>query len=195
MSSPSGTGPQRWERVRAVLEGALERPEAERSSLLDAACGSDRELREEIESLIAYEDRAERFLENPSMSGTESRKLVGHSLAHYEILEEVGRGGMGVVYRANDTKLGRDIAIKVLPETVSRDKERLARFEREARLLASLNHTSSPYPKQSHSFTNRAVPPTGAWSSSTSRDKRSRSRLRPDPTIMLDFHQTAGRLP
>ncbi len=66
----------------------------------------------------------------------------GSRLGHYEILEPLGVGGMGEVYRARDTKLGRDVAIKVLPEPFSRDKERLARFEREARLLAQLNHAN-----------------------------------------------------
>jgi len=64
----------------------------------------------------------------------------GEKLAHYEILEPIGKGGMGEVYRARDTKLGRDVAIKVLPDEFSQDKERLDRFEREARLLAQLNH-------------------------------------------------------
>ncbi len=65
---------------------------------------------------------------------------AGHRLAHYEILKPIGKGGMGEVYRARDTKLDRDVAIKVLPEKFAKDKERLARFEREAKLLASLNH-------------------------------------------------------
>jgi len=66
--------------------------------------------------------------------------MVGKTLAHYEILDEVGRGGMGVVYRARDTKLGREVAIKVLPAELAKDSERLSRFEREAKLLAQLNH-------------------------------------------------------
>jgi serine/threonine protein kinase len=66
--------------------------------------------------------------------------VPGTKLAEYEILASIGAGGMGEVYKARDTKLGRDVAIKVLPEAFSEDKERLSRFEREARLLASLNH-------------------------------------------------------
>ena len=64
----------------------------------------------------------------------------GRALAHYRIVEPIGKGGMGEVYRARDSKLGRDVAIKVLPEEFSRDRERLDRFRREARLLAQLNH-------------------------------------------------------
>ena len=66
----------------------------------------------------------------------------GTALGHYEIREPIGKGGMGEVYRAHDPKLGRDVAIKVLPEELARDEERLRRFEREAKVLASLNHTN-----------------------------------------------------
>ena len=66
--------------------------------------------------------------------------MIGRTLSHFKILDELGRGGMGVVYRARDTKLNRDVAIKVLPEDFAGDEERLARFRREAQLLASLNH-------------------------------------------------------
>jgi serine/threonine protein kinase len=65
---------------------------------------------------------------------------AGHKLAHYEILDLIGRGGMGEVYRAKDSKLGRDVAIKVLPDEFAQDEERLRRFQREAKVLASLNH-------------------------------------------------------
>src|ERR1700674_361135 len=65
---------------------------------------------------------------------------VGDKIGHYEILSLLGKGGMGEVYRARDTKLKRDVAIKVLPEAFARDAERMARFQREAKILASLNH-------------------------------------------------------
>ena len=66
--------------------------------------------------------------------------MIGKTLVHYEITAEIGKGGMGEVYQAKDTKLGRDVAIKVLPEEFALDTERVARFQREAKLLASLNH-------------------------------------------------------
>jgi serine/threonine-protein kinase len=132
--------------VRGVLEEALQRPPEEWSLVLDRACGSDEGLRIEVESLLASAGDAENLLENPPASGLENaddspeRSLVGRSLTHYEILGEIGQGGMGVVYRARDNELGREVAIKVLPEEFSADTERLSRFEREARLLATLNH-------------------------------------------------------
>ncbi|MFQ5929178.1 MAG: serine/threonine protein kinase, partial [Acidobacteriota bacterium] len=66
--------------------------------------------------------------------------MVGTTISHYKVIEKIGQGGMGEVYRAQDTKLGREVAIKVLPDLFAHDWERLARFEREAKLLASLNH-------------------------------------------------------
>ncbi len=66
--------------------------------------------------------------------------MVGKTLSHYKVLEKIGEGGMGEVYRAEDTNLSREVAIKVLPEQFTQDPQRLARFEREAKLLASLNH-------------------------------------------------------
>ena len=65
---------------------------------------------------------------------------IGDKLAHYEITSQIGKGGMGEVYQATDTKLGRDVAIKVLPEEFAKDADRVARFQREAKLLTSLNH-------------------------------------------------------
>jgi len=66
--------------------------------------------------------------------------MIGRTIAHYEVTSHLGKGGMGEVYRARDSRLGRDVALKVLPEAFAADAERLARFQREARLLASLNH-------------------------------------------------------
>jgi serine/threonine protein kinase len=112
---------------------------AERPAFLTAACGDDERLRQEVQSLLEHGDRAEDFLEKPALVSA-AASLTGRHIAHYEVGERIGAGGMGQVYRAHDTKLGRDVAIKVLPASFALDPERLLRFEREARVLAALNH-------------------------------------------------------
>jgi serine/threonine protein kinase len=141
--------PDRRPRRRSDLyHAALERPPGERSAFLAAACGSDEALRQEVESLLQYESQSARFLEAPAVavaggtvSGTHTGvSMVGHTLGPYTIVAPLGVGGMGEVYRARDTKLGRDVAIKILPPHFTADPERRARFAREARLLATLHH-------------------------------------------------------
>ena len=131
---------ERWDRVKRIVQGALEVPEAERSGFLDQACGSDTALRAEVESLLATESDS---FPPPALEGlTSSRLTAGTRLGSYVVAERIGAGGMGEVYRARDTQLGRDVALKVLPPAFAKDAERLSRFKREARLLASLNHTN-----------------------------------------------------
>jgi serine/threonine protein kinase len=138
------TSDSRWQRIEELYHAALERHESERAAFLLAACDDDA-LRHEVESLLA-EGAADQFLTTPAieLAGREmvtSRDaLIGRHLGPYEILSLLGAGGMGVVYRARDTKLQREVAIKVLPDAVAADPDRIARFAREARLLAALNH-------------------------------------------------------
>ena len=115
-----------------------------RHRLLNEACGSDEGLRQEVESLLGQEGETGSFLEAPAMevaakvmAEDPGRSLLGQQIGSYQVLSLLGTGGMGEVYRAHDRKLGRDVALKVLPEVLSQDPERL---EREARMLASLNH-------------------------------------------------------
>jgi Tol biopolymer transport system component len=122
----------------------LERPRAERGAFLAAACGDDDALRQDVESLLAYDAASAPFLEQPAAvvlaAGIAHAEVVNRQLGPYTILSPLGAGGMGEVYRARDTKLGRDVAIKILPSHFTSDPERRARFAREARLLATLNH-------------------------------------------------------
>src|ERR1700674_623557 len=130
--------PDTWQRVKEVLAGALEREPADRPAYLDHAC-AEPSLRKEVESLIATHEKGESdFLEQPAM---ESGALEnGAMLSSYEILAPLGSGGMGVVYRARDTRLNREVAVKVLSPTFADDPNLLMRFRREAHVLASLNH-------------------------------------------------------
>jgi serine/threonine protein kinase len=130
--------PERWQEIKEVLAGALERTPPERRSYLDQAC-PDASLRREVESLIAAHEQGDSsFMEPPALNTGPFQSCT--NLGPYTILGRIGSGGMGEVYRAHDPKLKRDVAIKVLPLAFVNDPERLARFQREARMLASLNH-------------------------------------------------------
>ena len=141
------TDPDRRRRVDDLCDAALDREARERAAFVAAACGRDEPLRQEVEALLAHAQAAEGFLAAPVgevaahvLAGEQTASLVGRQIGSYQILSRLGAGGMGEVYRARDTKLGRDVAIKVVADAFLSDAERLARFEREARVLATLNH-------------------------------------------------------
>src|SRR6516225_2740734 len=126
---------QRWAKIESLYHAALAKELGERSAYLDTACAQDPDLRGEVESLLGCADA-----ELVSSVADRNRLPAGFSLGAYEILAPLGAGGMGEVYRARDTKLKRDVALKVLPEAFARDPARMARFQREAQVFASLNH-------------------------------------------------------
>jgi serine/threonine protein kinase/Tol biopolymer transport system component len=133
--------PDRHRRVRALFERVREAPPDRRDAALDAACAGDLELHAEVASLLSAAARAESVLEQPAAAAlAESQRLVGRRFGPHEVQSVLGVGGMGEVYRARDTRLQRDVALKVLPAPFAADPDRLARFDREARVLASLNH-------------------------------------------------------
>ena len=130
-----------WRRLEQLFHDALERPPHERSAFLAQACGGDSALQREVESLLAQSDGS---LLRDGVQALARRitrgRREGTRLGPYVLGPLLGEGGMGEVYRASDTRLGRDVAIKFLPEDLARDPERLRRWEREARVLASLSH-------------------------------------------------------
>jgi len=141
------TSPDRWATVERLYHAALARPLNERVAYLAEACAGDEELRSEIESLLAQEGSADDGFTQGAVvaaaglvTNVGQSVLTGRRLGVYQILAPIGAGGMGEVYRARDTRLGRDVAIKILPRVFTADAGRLARFEREARVLASFNH-------------------------------------------------------
>jgi len=130
--------PERWQEVKNVLASALERAPQERRAYLDQAC-AEPDLRREVESLLAaHEQGNSSFIEQSVNTSPPLEK--GAQLGQYTILARIGAGGMGEVYKARDTRLSRDVAIKVLPSFLSHDPDRLRRFEQEARAAAALNH-------------------------------------------------------
>jgi Tol biopolymer transport system component len=144
----------RWQQIKALLEAAVERPPSERAAFLVAATGGDETLRREVESLLEWDTSAAGFTDRlpvrqplPQADHAESatsseatRAALSIGVGPYRVVGLLGVGGMGEVFRARDTKLHRDVALKMLPSAFESDPDRLARFRREARVLAALNH-------------------------------------------------------
>ncbi|HSU26382.1 MAG TPA: serine/threonine-protein kinase, partial [Pyrinomonadaceae bacterium] len=132
-----------WKKIKDVFHEALRRNAGEREAFLNKACAGNIDLRIEVESLLISLDEAKSFLEEPI---TEVRPRTGwqlqngQTISHYKIVSPIGIGGMGEVYLAEDQKLHRKVALKILSEDVLTDKERLRRFQREAQAVSALNH-------------------------------------------------------
>jgi len=136
--------PERWATIEKLYHEALAQDTADRGRFLADACAGDEALRRDVRSLLEHDGSAA-FLSTPAVVQvghvipTDS-SLIGKAIGPYAISARIGAGGMGEVYRARDQKLGRDVAIKILSKDFTSDPERLARFAREARVLATLNH-------------------------------------------------------
>lgn len=135
-----------WEKLNEIFHAALELPSSERGSYLDNACGTDKDLRNAVDSLLRSHEATHNFVDTPAYEATADllradRQLKpGHAIHHYRILSLLGEGGMGMVYLAEDRKLHRKVSLKLLPLEATRDYERLHRFELEARASSALNH-------------------------------------------------------
>lgn len=140
---------ERWQLIKGLFDAAVELSPKKRGSFLENACGGDAELRGEVEKLLASFERADSFMERPAVAEVASSIIEpgdqlrsGQRVAHYEIIRQLGAGGMGEVYLARDTRLNRKVALKVLLAHLTADKVRLERFKQEARAASALNHPS-----------------------------------------------------
>ncbi|HSE41256.1 MAG TPA: serine/threonine-protein kinase, partial [Acidobacteriota bacterium] len=136
--------PERWKRVDDIFQAALNHEPSARAAYLEVECKNDDTLRTEVEQLIANHEKQSSLFENPATDLAAAffaeQGMHKDTIAHYKIIKKIGSGGMGDVYLAEDTRLNRNVAIKVLPSEFTKDKERIRRFEREARALSALNH-------------------------------------------------------
>ena len=140
--------PERWQQIKDVFNLALEHEPGKRSSFLSKACDNDSALQQEVESLLAAHEKDGSFIDSPAYK--DAFELIeqdqpaelrpGQVLGSYEIASLIGRGGMGEVYLAEDKRLRRKVALKLLPSSVTKDASRLHRFEQEARAASALNH-------------------------------------------------------
>ena len=137
---------KKWQQVREIFDSALRRKPEARSEYVIEACGGDKTLLREVESLLSSLNSAESFLEKPVVAAmkdvTEPRSLLenGRRFAHYEIVRLLGEGGMGIVYLGRDTRLDRLVAIKVLNKRYEHHADNIRRFVQEAKAASGLNH-------------------------------------------------------
>src|SRR5262245_11003338 len=130
---------ERWRQIEQLYYSAREKDGKDREAFLANASGGDEELRREVESLLAYENQAEQFIELPAVEmaarmmaeNTRAKVIAGQMIKQYKIIAPVGAGGMGEVFLAEDTRLNRKVALKFLPEHLVEDKDHLRRFEQE----------------------------------------------------------------
>src|SRR5687767_7241416 len=129
---------EKWQKVREIFDAALRQKDEERTAFLASVCDGDNDLRRAVESLLSSFNAADEFLEQPAIGQVASivindgpSLIRGQKVGHYTIIKQIGKGGMGEVYSAEDTRLNREVAVKVLPARIANDVNRLQRFEQE----------------------------------------------------------------
>src|SRR5438552_17480527 len=183
---------ERWKQVNDLFQSAVERAPEERATFLDEACHGDEGLRREVESLIASYELSENFIELPAfevapelLTNDRPGALVGKVIGHYRIESLIGAGGMGEVYLARDERLGRKVALKLLPERLTVDEAQLSRFKTEARNASALNHPNILTVYEIGTEGNRQFIATEFIEGMTLRASIVRGRMKPDAAVEI----------
>src|SRR5262247_2029491 len=143
--------PEQWQKIHKLFEAALERPAEDRAAFLDRACAGAEETRRRVEAMLEADAQNDLLVDRPAYQAADifatlnsrpddSQSYSGERIGGYRLIKELGRGGMGTVYLAYDTRLGRQVALKLLPSHLVNNPERVRRFQREARSVSALNH-------------------------------------------------------
>ena len=138
---------ERWARIKPIFYAAAERPADERAAFIRSQCDGDETLASEVESLLAAHDGAGSFIEalptgeaTAALEDLPAEPMIGRQVGPYKVINLIGRGGMGEVYLAQDSRLARKVALKLLPSELTKDQDRLRRFRQEAQAASALNH-------------------------------------------------------
>jgi serine/threonine protein kinase/Tol biopolymer transport system component len=183
--------PERWQQVKAIFNSAIQYLPEERESFLSQACSGDAGLRSEVESLIASHERSGEFIDEPAYQGAswladeKAQLKPGQSIGSYQVLSFISRGGMGEVYLAEDQRLSRKVALKLLPVSFTTDLDRLRRFEQEARAASALNHPNIITIYEIQEFEGSHVIATEFVEGETLRQRLARSRLSLSETLNI----------
>jgi eukaryotic-like serine/threonine-protein kinase len=192
--------PERWQQINELFQDAVELGADRRTAFLDEACAGDNVLRGEIESLLASDACGWELIEKPAlevaapMLADEQPQFVpGQQIGHYEIISLIGKGGMGEVYLAKDQRLGRRVALKLLPVDYTRDKDRLRRFQQEAQAASALNHPNILTIHELTQVDSKQLIATEFVDGETLRQRMKRAQLSPRETLDVAI-QIAGAL-
>lgn len=184
--------PERYKRIKDLFHRALERPPAERPAFLNEACGDDAALLAKVEALLAADEQAGNFMNAPAyeavaeiLSENSTGLSEGESVGHYQIIALLGSGGMGDVYLARDTRLGRKVALKFLPEYLTNDDSRVRRFKQEARAASALNHPNLLTIYEIEQASGRYFIATEFVDGETLRERMKSGRLKPGEALEI----------
>jgi serine/threonine protein kinase len=183
--------PERWQQVKAIFNSAIQYRPGERESFLSQACSGDHYLRSEVESLIASHEKSGEFIDAPAyqaaawLADDKAELKSGQKIGSYEVLSFISRGGMGEVYLAQDQRLSRKVALKLLPVSFTTDLDRLRRFEQEARAASALNHPNIITIYEIQEFSGSHVIATEFVEGETLRQRLAHSRLSLSETLNI----------